>query len=314
MRSPRYFGQNTCIIGVVRGEVAVGPASTVFKCLREIPVIDGAERANVGLEESVREATIVVDAFWIDRPGAGGLDACPGGREAIAFLVEALEDGYVLFVAVVLIAGDVAGGAAFYFADGVGEAVPDGFALAVLVPCAFDLIGGGGHAPEESFGEACGVDLRCGNLAGDVLRCALRICSLEAIEQDGARGGEGVLHEIATVHGMALVDRVMLNRFFSDSQTLSPLLPRICEEGASLFHVILERSDPMNRFSGRLRYRTLTCEDKKEFKSGSLNPLLLFSKSVVLVVAVVAPFAARSVDDGGEFLSGCCESTAVAVT
>ena len=31
-------------------------------------------------------------------------------------------------------------------------------------------------------------------------------------EEGSAGGGEGVLHEIATVHGMALVDRVMLNR------------------------------------------------------------------------------------------------------
>jgi hypothetical protein len=53
----------------------------------------------------------------------------------------------------VLIAGDVAGGGAFYFADGVGEAVPVGLALAVFVPCAFDLIGGSGYALDEVFGE-----------------------------------------------------------------------------------------------------------------------------------------------------------------
>src|SRR5258708_8101558 len=47
------------------------------------------------------------------------------------------------------IAGDVAGGCALHFAGGVREAVPDGSALAVFVPGAFDLIGGGGGAPDK---------------------------------------------------------------------------------------------------------------------------------------------------------------------
>src|SRR4029077_19165052 len=47
------------------------------------------------------------------------------------------------------IAGDVAGGGTLHSAGRVGEAVPDGFALAVFSPSAFDLIGGGGRAPDE---------------------------------------------------------------------------------------------------------------------------------------------------------------------
>ena len=51
------------------------------------------------------------------------------------------------------IAGHVAGVAILDFAGSVREAVPDRFALAVFVPRAFDLIGGGGRAPEEILGE-----------------------------------------------------------------------------------------------------------------------------------------------------------------
>src|SRR5215470_11872525 len=49
------------------------------------------------------------------------------------------------------IAGDVASVAAFYFANGVRKAIPDGFALAVFVPGAFDLIRSRGGTPEKVF-------------------------------------------------------------------------------------------------------------------------------------------------------------------
>ena len=51
------------------------------------------------------------------------------------------------------IAGDVARGGSLHPASGVREAVPNGFALAVLVPGAFDLVGGGGGAPDKFFGK-----------------------------------------------------------------------------------------------------------------------------------------------------------------
>src|SRR5260370_31140961 len=51
------------------------------------------------------------------------------------------------------IAGDIAGRGAFHHAGSMREAVPDGFALAVFVPGAFDLIGSGGSSPDKFFGE-----------------------------------------------------------------------------------------------------------------------------------------------------------------
>jgi hypothetical protein len=40
----------------------------------------------------------------------------------------------------VLIASDIAGGSSLYFFDRMREAIPDRFALAVLVPRPFDLV------------------------------------------------------------------------------------------------------------------------------------------------------------------------------
>jgi len=54
----------------------------------------------------------------------------------------------------VVIAGDVGVGAVFYSAVRVGKAVPDRFAFAVFIPGAFDLVGGGGCAPVETFGKS----------------------------------------------------------------------------------------------------------------------------------------------------------------
>jgi hypothetical protein len=51
------------------------------------------------------------------------------------------------------IAGDVAGVCALHLAGGMREAVPDGFALAVFAPGAFDLIGGGGCSPNKFVGK-----------------------------------------------------------------------------------------------------------------------------------------------------------------
>ncbi len=88
----------------------------------------------------------------------------------------------------VLIAGNVASDAAADFARCVGEAVPDGFAFAVLVPGAFDLVGGRGYAPDEAFGKSGFFDLRFGYGAGDLIcgwRSGVDVFSAEGGACDG---------------------------------------------------------------------------------------------------------------------------------
>ena len=53
----------------------------------------------------------------------------------------------------VVVARDIARGAVADRAGRVREAIPDALALAILLPGALDLIGGGGGAPEKAGGE-----------------------------------------------------------------------------------------------------------------------------------------------------------------
>src|SRR5580704_15120687 len=95
----------------------------------------------------------MIDRFGIRGARPGGLKARPGNREAVAVQVHGAQEREVFAKAMIGVAGYVAGVAILDFAGGMGEAVPDGFALAVLVPRAFDLVRGGGGAPEEALGE-----------------------------------------------------------------------------------------------------------------------------------------------------------------
>ena len=85
-----------------------------------------------------------------------GEDAGPGEGEAEGLDAEVAHERDVLRIAVVEVVGDVAGIAVGGLAGGVREGVPDGGAAAVFVDGAFDLIGGGGGAPEEAFGRRRG--------------------------------------------------------------------------------------------------------------------------------------------------------------
>jgi len=116
-------------------------------------VIEGAERADFRIEERVGETLVMVKTPRIGLAGAIGLDARPRDGETVAGQIELLEECDVFFVAMVGVAGDVAGGGALHLAGGVHEAVPDGFALAVFVPSAFDLVGSGGGAPDKLVGK-----------------------------------------------------------------------------------------------------------------------------------------------------------------
>src|SRR5207245_788790 len=84
---------------------------------------------------------------------AGRLDARPRNGEAIALEIHDAQQRNVFRIAMIGIASDVARVSTFYFADGMREAVPDRFALAVSIPCSLDLVGGSGRTPEKIFGE-----------------------------------------------------------------------------------------------------------------------------------------------------------------
>ena len=76
--------QDVGVVGEVSGGVAIGPATLVFERLRQVPVIHGDQRANVGLVQLFEHALVVVEALGIGGAGAVGLNARPTDGEAIA--------------------------------------------------------------------------------------------------------------------------------------------------------------------------------------------------------------------------------------
>src|SRR5216683_7736458 len=77
--------ENAGKIGIVTGKITIRPASTIFECLRKIPVINRAKRSNAGFQHGVSQAAVKVDALWIDGTCARGLDSRPCSREAVTF-------------------------------------------------------------------------------------------------------------------------------------------------------------------------------------------------------------------------------------
>ena len=118
-------------------------------------MIERDQRPDVGLEQGIDQAAVIIDAFGICRAGAGRLNAGPGDRKTVAVQVHRLHQSNVFAPAMIGIARHIAGVAVLDFARSVREAVPDGLAFAVFVPGAFNLVSGGGCAPEESLGK-CG--------------------------------------------------------------------------------------------------------------------------------------------------------------
>ena len=70
--------------------------------------------------KSIDEAAVVIQPLHVRGAGSGRLNAWPGDGKTMALLVEAFGQCDVLRVEVVLIAGNVAGHAASYFARAYG--------------------------------------------------------------------------------------------------------------------------------------------------------------------------------------------------
>jgi hypothetical protein len=74
---------NFGVVREARGEIPIGPAAGVFQFLREIPMVERAERTDFCFEERVAEALVVVEALGIRSASASSLDARPRNRETV---------------------------------------------------------------------------------------------------------------------------------------------------------------------------------------------------------------------------------------
>jgi len=53
------------VIGKARGCIAIGPASSIFQNLWQVPVVERNKRADFGFQQGIDEATVIIDAFRI---------------------------------------------------------------------------------------------------------------------------------------------------------------------------------------------------------------------------------------------------------
>jgi len=132
---------------------ALEPAALVLERLRGVPVEEGGRGPYAGGAEARGESPVKLHSLPVDRAAALGEDARPGDGETVGLEPEKAHELDVALEAMVMVAGD---GGRVAVPDRSGErreAVPGGFALAVLVPRPLYLRRRGGGAPFEALGK-----------------------------------------------------------------------------------------------------------------------------------------------------------------
>src|SRR5580700_814921 len=114
-------------------------------------MVHRAPGPDAGLQQGIDKAAVIIQTLYVRGSGSDRLNAWPRDGKTVALLVKTFGQCNVLQIQVVLIAGNVPCHAASYFPRCMSESVPYRFALAVLIPCAFHLVGGRGVAPKKTF-------------------------------------------------------------------------------------------------------------------------------------------------------------------
>src|SRR5437867_2211454 len=130
------------------------PATTLLERLWQIPVVQSDEGPNTVLEQLVDEPVVEREPRLIHGAAPARYDAGPADREAIGVAAQVAQESDVLAVAVVVIAGDVAGLAGRDRARLAAERVPNRRPLPVRVMGSLDLVGGRRRAEEEALRKA----------------------------------------------------------------------------------------------------------------------------------------------------------------
>src|SRR5262245_41161618 len=141
------------VAGIVRerlGGVAPFPPAAILQRLRQVPVIERWERRDVVGDEVVEEPVVEVEALRIWRAAALRKYPRPRNGEPVRSGGERFHRPHVVSISVIVIVGDVAVVVVADLSRRVRERVPYRRATAILADGAFDLIGGGGGAPEKS--------------------------------------------------------------------------------------------------------------------------------------------------------------------
>ena len=128
----------------------LGPPTRVLERNREIPVVERHERLDLVREQLVDHAVVEVETRLVHPSPAVGEDARPGDGETECRRPELADQGDVLAVAVIEVAGHRAVLAVPDLAGRGAEAIPDALAAPVEIPRTFDLVGRGSRSPDEA--------------------------------------------------------------------------------------------------------------------------------------------------------------------
>jgi hypothetical protein len=111
-------------------------------------------RLDPGGQQAIDQAVVVIEPLLVGLAAPIGEDARPGDREAIGLDAQRLEQFDILAIAVIAVAGDIAGAAIAGLALRVREDIPIGLPAPIFLDAALDLIGRRGAAPEEALRKA----------------------------------------------------------------------------------------------------------------------------------------------------------------
>ena len=120
------------IVGEPLHDLRVGEPPAILECQGQVPVEQVDQWLDASLEEAVDEAPIEVEPGLIDAAGPQGQDARPADAEAVGPDAGLGHQPDVIPVAMVVVAGDVTGGAIGDRHRLAGELVPDGLGAAIV--------------------------------------------------------------------------------------------------------------------------------------------------------------------------------------
>lgn len=135
------------IVGKPPGTVGIEPAAPQEEVIGEVPVKQGHPWLNVVREQFIDQAIVEGQTGFVYGPDVSGQNARPRDRQPVGLEADLRQQPHVFLVAMIVIAGDIAGLVLPYPALLTGHHVPDGKPLAILIPRAFDLVRGGRHPP-----------------------------------------------------------------------------------------------------------------------------------------------------------------------
>ena len=132
-------------------DVPVQPAALVLEGAGQVPVVEGNHGLDAAGQQLIHQGLIELQALLVDLTVPVGDDPGPADGKAVGLDVVPLHQRHVLLIAVVDVAGRVAGVPVLHVLAAllVAEVVPDIRTLSVLVPRALALVGGAGHPPDK---------------------------------------------------------------------------------------------------------------------------------------------------------------------